>query len=80
MNAMTSDMKATLKQRKTMMNDKEAFEMHLHFTVADAAEMAHVVGYSEFLELFQKAFLRNKQPPKPLSPEERQALFDNWEL
>lgn len=66
------------------MNDKDAFEMRLHFTVMDAVEIAHAIGYTEFLSLFQDAFLRTKQKTaRELTPEEKQKqqdLLDNWEL
>lgn len=66
------------------MSNENAFEMHLHFTLMDAAEMAHVIGYSEFLELFQDAFLRTIPPnPRELTPEEKQrqlSLLNDWNL
>ncbi len=64
--------------------NSDAFEMHLHFTLMDAAEMAHTIGYAEFMELFQDAFIRMKSnKPRDLTPEEKQhqlSLLNNWEL
>jgi hypothetical protein len=83
MNAMTCDMKATLKWRKMMENEYNA-EMHLHFTLLDAVELAHQIGYTEWMELFQDAFIRMKpSTPRELSPEEKQRqldLLNDWEL
>ena len=67
-----------------MMNDADKFEMHLHFALMDSAEIAHQIGYAEWMELFQDAFLRIKnQPPRDLTPEEKQRqldLLNDWNL
>jgi len=42
-------------------------EAHLHFTVMDAAELAHEIGYTEWMELFQEAFLKMKPPERKRS-------------
>lgn len=61
-------------------------EMHLHFTLLDAVELAHQIGYTEWMELFQDAFIRNKPTattPRELTPEEKQRqldLLNDWEL
>jgi hypothetical protein len=65
------------------MSNEDQEEMWLHFTLIDAAELAHKIGYAEWMELFQLAFLRMKPESKPLTEEERKAqieLLNNWEL
>ncbi len=66
------------------MRASDAFEMHLHFTLMDAAEVAHTIGYTDFMELFQDAFIRMKSDrARDLTAEEKQHqldLFNNWEL
>lgn len=66
------------------MCNEDAFEMHLHFTLMDAVELAHQLGYSEWMELFQDAFIRMKPTsPRELSPEEKQKqldLLNDWNL
>lgn len=66
------------------MRPSDAFEMHLHFALMDAAELAHVIGYADFMELFQDTFLRMKSDKtRELTPEEKQHqldLFNNLEL
>lgn len=66
------------------MCNEDAFEMHLHFTLMDAAELAHQLGYAEWMELFQDAFIRMKPTsPRELSPEEKQKqldLLNDWTM
>ncbi len=58
-------------------------EMHLYFTLQDAVEMAHKIGYTDWMELFLIAFLKAKPQARELPQEEKQRqldLFDDWTM
>ena len=67
-----------------MMENEYNAEMHLHFTLLDAVELAHQIGYTEWMELFQDAFIRMKPTaPRELSAEEKQRqldLLNDWTM
>ena len=43
------------------MNEESLEEMHLHFTLMDAVELAHKLGYDQWLKLFDEAFVKYQQ-------------------
>jgi hypothetical protein len=48
------------------MNEESLEEMHLQFTLMDAAELAHKIGYAEWMRLFVLAYLKHPATPKEM--------------
>jgi hypothetical protein len=61
--------------------NNEKLERFMAFTIADCVEIASIVGYVKFMEVFHKALLTKKNTT-PLSQEEldekQKQLWNDW--